>query len=238
MNGEMRPGVVLEVIDNKGSIKASVPGLFSKEDKEYLPPIVPWPSGGSLNSFSSPKILDEVWVIFFTDNPEQLFWLRKDSFSKSNGDYNKNSTKNIPGSSGGSFLDQPGVQIMANIESGADWATIYFDDGSGWIIKNQQAFIQLDQDGKILLSNGQPHGVIEINDDGISLGSADKSSHPAPLGDKVQEVFEQIIDLFKCIQVTASSSPYTMAISKIIEQKLPEFEEFPQYINSDYITLD
>lgn len=39
MNGEMRPGVVLEVVDNKGRIKASVPGLFSKEDQNCLPPI-------------------------------------------------------------------------------------------------------------------------------------------------------------------------------------------------------
>lgn len=181
---------------------------------------------------------DEVWVIFFTDNPEQLFWLRKDNFAKTNGTYSKNATKGVSGGKDGSIQDQPNVQIMANIESKAGWATIYFDDGSGWVIKNQQAIIQLNQDGKVIISNGQPHGTIEINDNGISIGSSGESLHPAPHGDKVQKLFENIIDLFKLIQSVADQSPYTKAISLAIEQKLPEFENDYQYINSDIVTLD
>ena len=238
MYGEMRPGVVLEIVNNQGLIKAEVPGLFNRADQENLPPIMPWPSGGSLNSFSTPKVQDEVWVIFFTDNPEQLFWLRKDNFSRDNITYGGDITNGVSGSAGGNIQDQPGVQILANIESKSDWATIYFDDGSGWVIKNQQAILQLDQEGNIRISNGQPHGTIEINDNGISLGSESESTHPAPLGDRVQELFESIIDMFQTIQIVASANPYTMSISKAIEQKLPNFENAPQYINSNFVTLD
>ena len=40
--GIIRPGIVLEVLDN-GIIKASAPGLFSySDDPEKMPPIFPW----------------------------------------------------------------------------------------------------------------------------------------------------------------------------------------------------
>ena len=40
--GTIRPGKVMEVLEN-GVIKASSPGLFSfTDDPEKLPPIMPW----------------------------------------------------------------------------------------------------------------------------------------------------------------------------------------------------
>ena len=53
INGIIRPGEILEVLEN-GKIKASAPGLFSEEDLENLPPIMPfWELIGShANTFS------------------------------------------------------------------------------------------------------------------------------------------------------------------------------------------
>ena len=95
-NGELRPGVVLEVLSVDGIIKASVPGLFSSRDQELLPPIYPFGVGAS-NTFSTPNIGDEVWVLSFTDNLQQLYWFRKDNFSENNG---KRSGKSPTGKEG------------------------------------------------------------------------------------------------------------------------------------------
>ena len=55
VNGTIRPGTVLEVLEN-GLIKASAPGLFSYvDDPKMLPPIMPWFIGNNSNSFSKLK---------------------------------------------------------------------------------------------------------------------------------------------------------------------------------------
>ena len=78
--GILRPGRVLEVLDN-GKIKATAPGLFNAQDQPLLPPILPFPSWHA-NSYSSPKVGDEVWVLNLMDNPLQLHWFRKDNFTE------------------------------------------------------------------------------------------------------------------------------------------------------------
>lgn len=232
-DGELRPGVILEVLSTDGVIKAKVPGLFSAVDQEVLPPIYPFCVGSS-NSFSTPNVGDECWVLFFHNNPEQLYWFRKDHFSTNNGDRNKMGSKKI----GGNIQDQTNVEVLSSRESGLGWATIYFSDGSGWIIQNQDAIMQLDPDGNILLSTGAPHGDIEISDDGIAIGTKGGAAHPACYGDRVADLFDNIINTLRAIQLASNSNPYTIAIGNAITKELSKYENDAEYIKSDYVTLD
>lgn len=236
LNGDLRPGTVLEVLDNTGNIKASAPGLFSSEDLEYLPPIRPFGVGGS-NNFSTPNVGDSIWVLSFTSNPEELFWFRRDDFSKNNSKFNHAATKNISGVSG-TIQSQKNVEVLSSRRSGTGWATIYFSDGTGWIVQNVDSVIQLDQDGNVKLSNGQPHGTIEINDNGICLGTSGEAEHPCPHGDKVAELFDNIIGTLNKISEAAKQSPYTTAIADAIDGHVKNYIENSQYINSDIVTLD
>lgn len=238
----MRPGTILEVLDSKGTIKAEVPGLFSSEDKDDLPPIYAFNISGS-NSFSSPNVNDEVWVLFFDNNPEELRWFRKDPFDQNNGGRNKSGSRAIDksGKSTGktsSVQDQKNVEILSNRECGSGWATIYFSDGTGWIVQNQEAIIQLDPEGNVMLTNGQAHGVVEINDNGISLGTSGGSAHPAPHGDKCAELYDKIIGTFLKISEAAKGSPYTTAIATAIDNDVPNYQNDSQFINSEIVTLD
>ena len=75
VNGEIRPGIVLEVLDEYGTIKGSCLGVFSDEDDPaMLPPIQQWPTSSG-SSFNQPKVNDPIWVLFFNDNPQELFSL-------------------------------------------------------------------------------------------------------------------------------------------------------------------
>ena len=79
--GTIRPGLVLEILED-GLIKASAPGLFSIiDDPNMLPPIMPWFIGNNSNAFSKLKQYDDVWIMNFSDNPQQLYWFRKDTIA-------------------------------------------------------------------------------------------------------------------------------------------------------------
>ena len=98
INGILRPGNILEVLDN-GKIKASAPGLFSAEDPlELLPPIMPFYElmGSHANSYSTPIVGEECWVLNMQDNPLQLYWFRKDDHIENNkGIFEEGGTENV-----------------------------------------------------------------------------------------------------------------------------------------------
>ena len=124
--GTIRPGTVLEVLED-GCIKATAPGLFSvADDPSMMPPIMPWFIGHNSNAFSKPKQYDDVWILNFADNPRQLYWFRKDTLFDNN-------ELVIPDSEN-KVVDEENVEIICNKDIGGDWATIYFSDGSGWVI--------------------------------------------------------------------------------------------------------
>ncbi len=196
--GTMRPGRVIEVLEN-GCIKVEAPGLFSEVDKETLPKVMPFFTG--TNSFSSLKVDDDVWVLNFDDNPLQLYWFRKDPV-----DLNGLNTKNL--------------EILCRRKTNTGWASIYFNDGSGWVINKDNSKVQIRKDGSIMLDSGSPYGKIDVTD-GISLGREGKSSHPASLGDEVQKCLEEIISALEIIRQSSNMSAYTKPIGVAL-QGIPE----------------
>lgn len=218
--GILRPGIVLEVLNN-GEIKASAPGLFSAEDLDKLPPIFPFPIGHA-NSFSAPTIGDEVWILNLIDNPLQLYWFRKDNY--------KINDKHI--------IEEENVEIICNRETDASWATIYFSDGSGWVIKNDDSIVQIDEHGDIILSKSSPHRTIHINDDNISIGSKGKSSHPAAYGDLVIDALNEIKDALKLMKTASLSNAFTKPISVAIGNVPEKLSMIIPRIESKHITID
>lgn len=220
-NGIIRPGIVIEVLENN-QIRAGAPGLFNREDKEKLPIIMPFPCFSHSNQYSQIHELDDVWIVNFSDNPLQLYWFRKDNVSD-----NK------------SILESgENVEILCNKESGSGWASIYFTDGSGWIIKNGFAIIQIRADGSILLDTGSPHRAIDINSNGISLGTAGSSEHPAAYGDVIQQLFQKIQITLNLVKQAANTSPYTKAIATAIGSTPTEMDKIIPNLVSPNVSLD
>jgi hypothetical protein len=201
INGTLRPGQVLEVLEN-GKIKASAPGLFSSQDQNNLPPIMPFfeLSSSHANSFSTPQVGDEVWVLNMSDNPLQLYWFRKD-------DHITNNSKIFE--EGGS----ENVEIICNRESGMSWATLYFSDGSGWVLRNDDSKLQIYPDGHIELGMNWPNRTINIDSKAIHLGNSEKE-HPACYGDETAEVLLKLCGVLEAVGMMAKVNPYTMHLSQ------------------------
>lgn len=220
--GTIRPGTVTTVFDN-GNIKASAPGLFSFiDDPEKMPPIMPWQIGSGCNSYTKPLVGDSVWIMNFSDNPLQLYWFRKDIASECD---------NID-------FSEKNVEVLCNRDMDGEWATIYLSDGSGWIISKGESIMQIRKDGSIQLNTGFKHRVIDINTQGISLGSEGKSAHPAVYGDVLGDILTLLVATLKRVQMVATPNPYTAAIGSILSVSLPSIESKIDKIMSPHVTLD
>lgn len=231
--GTIRPGIVLEVFED-GRIKASAPGLFNiVDDLDTLPPIMPWQIGSNCNSFSKPNQYDEVWIMNFLDNPLQLYWFRKDNISKCDNLTEPNELINVPAP-----LYEENVEILCNREVGGEWATIYFSDGSGWVIGKGESIIQISPKGNILLSTGFPNRCIDINCKNISIGSQNESAHPAAYGDVTVDVLVNLCSLLQQVALSSMANPYTTAIGTTLMQGLPGITNKIPDIMSMNVTID
>jgi hypothetical protein len=207
INAILRPGEILEVLEN-GKIKASAPGLFSDSDNPVLlPPIMPfWELMGSHpNIYSTPIVGDEIWVLNLTDNPLQLYWFRKDPHIDNNKDI---------------FLEagETPVEILCNIESGVGYASLFFSDGTGWVLKNDQSRLQIDANGDVIMTNGFPNRNMIINTNGVYLGvdldnlDDTEKTHPVTYADELMEVLNQLCGVLELTAIAAGANPYTMAL--------------------------
>ena len=222
VNGILRPGKILEVLEN-GRIKASAPGLFTTTDKDLNPPILPfWELIGShANTFSTPRVGDEIWVLNLTDNPMQLYWFRKDSHIENNEDiFKEGGIEN--------------VEVLCNRESGIGYATLYFSDGSGWVLRNDDSKLQIYPDGHIELGMNWPHRNIKIDSNAIHLGDG---AHPGCLGDETANLFMKICGLLEALGQAAQTTPYTMALAPILKLASNIKQDIPG-IMSTHVKLD
>lgn len=224
INGTLRPGSVLEVLEN-GKIKASAPGLFSSQDKDLVPPIMPfWEIiGGHANAFSTPTEGDEVWILNMTDNPLQLYWFRKDDHIDAN--------KKIFAEGG-----TENVEIICNRESGVGYATLYFSDGSGWVLRNDDSHLQIYPDGHIELGMNWPHRTIKIDPKAIHLGSGN-NEHPACYGDETAAILLKICGLLQALGKVAKMIPYTAALAPLFSMAKSIQEDIPG-IKSSHVKID
>lgn len=201
-NGTMRPGTIVKVIDNQGTIKVEAPGLFSiADDPDLLPNVYPLFLFGT-NSYSTPLKGDEVWVLNFSDNEQQLYWFRKD---------NLDDDKSL-------LTDQEGkIDILLHRDSYKGWGTLYFSDGSGWVISRDSSKINIDKDGNIHLSHPNPNRTISIGTSGISLGKKDKSDHTACFADQLIPILNSMTLQWSLLKEALKSSPYTIAAAECID---------------------
>lgn len=226
MNGIIRPGKVLEVVDNYGVVKCSAPGLFTEKDgAATLPPIYPLLQSSS-NTFTKPKAGDLVWILNFTDNKMELFYIRQNN-------YTEQLEELLTTDGGGKYCE-----VLCSVESGLSHAQLFFSDGSGWILKNDETIIQINPDGNILLEYPQAHRTIEISSNGISIGTKGGSAEPAVLGNKLEDVLNKIVILLKSLGDAAALNPYTAPLSTAIKSQIPGIENAIPEIASMNITID
>lgn len=229
IHATIRPGKVLEIVeDGAGAIKVSAPGLFTDADgTEVLPPVYPWPFGHHANAYSCPKVEDEVWVISFTDNPLQLHWVRKDDFPEN--------LKDLP------LADETqNLEVIVNREfEDSKWAILYFSNDDGWMMrKGEDGWINIRQDGSILLKTNFDKRIIDICEDSIALGTEGKAGDNAMLYSKWKEWADELLNQFKTtLMNAASANPYTANLAPAFQAVAAALQPKIDPIKSEHVTI-
>jgi len=228
IHATIRPGKVLEIVeDGAGQIKASAPGLFTDADgTEVLPPIYPWPFGHHANSYSCPKVDEEVWIISFTDNPLQLHWVRKDDFPEN--------LKDFP------LTDEAqNLEVVVNREfEDSKWAVLYFDNDDGWMMKkDEDGWINIRQDGSILLKTKHDKRIIDICEDSIALGTEGKAEDSAMLFSKWKEFADELCGDLDKLAKALNNNPYTAAAGAVLTPLIEPLKQKIAPVESKHVSI-
>lgn len=227
-NAELRPGIVKQVVDTIGTVRADVYGLFTSSDAEeigFLPPIKPLMMLGNRGSFSAPKIDDKIWVLSSNVDSRILYYIPYydiehmisliDAGSKPDGTLNidaeSEDTKEI-------------VEVLLNVDDDGKPVQILYNKEDQLIIWNNVSYIKL-LDGEIEICGEEGNSVINITKDKVILGKNDQKilngdDTVDSLNDIVSEI-DALYSIFMSILPTmvGSASPATvMGLSSVSSQ--------------------
>lgn len=217
-NCEMRPGKVIAVCNNYGTIKAVCCGLFSEDNIDNLPPIYPLLKISN-SYYCEPQIGDLIWVIFDTTNPLELFYIFQGDTFSNNGDILSRSIDS------GSILYRD-----TNSDSSLQW-----NDQEGWLMDQQDSRVQIDPNGDINISKEDKE--ININDNGIQITTGHNSS-PAVLGNELKIALQDLIEGLQNVSSVAKSHSITTGIGIALDAAILSFNSKLSNILSRNITID
>lgn len=175
INAEIRPGVIKEVVDTIGTIRADVYGLFTSEDAEeigHLPPIKPLTMLGNRGSFSTPHTDDKIWVISSNVDSRLLYYIP----------YFDNELMTDLITNGESLESATGedvtdvIEVLLNVDDDGQVAQILYNMENNLIIMNNLSSIKMYGDDKKIEICGEDGGsIISIEKDKVILGKEDQA---------------------------------------------------------------
>lgn len=222
-NCEVRPGVVLKVVNNYGAIKASAQGIFSEEDDpDLLPPIIPFIVPNA-TSFAMPHEGDPVWVWYFYDNPQELLYTFRCHVEGVNGNKLDNEYQD--------------VEIQMKRESDKGKVSVGYNDDDGYTVDNDGSKFNVDNDKHDIHIAHKDGTAISVGKDGISLGKDGGSQYKAVCGEELVKVLNKIKSALDAIKTSAAGSPYTVHIATALTPVLGQLNNFNSIL-SNKVTLD
>lgn len=225
INAEIRPGVIREVVDTIGTIRADVYGLFTSEDAEeigHLPPIKPMTMLGNRGSFSTPHTDDKIWVISSNVDSRLLYYIP----------YFDNELMTNLITNGESLESETGedvsdvIEVLLNVDDEGQVVQILYNLDNVLIIKNNASSIKMYGNEKKIEICGEDEGsIISIEKDKVILGKEDQAilngdDTSSLLKDILSEI-DALYGIFVSILPTmvSSASPATvMGLASVASQ--------------------
>lgn len=223
---DVRPGKVLRVEDNYGTVKASCCGIFAEtEDPELLPPAIPFFKTSS-TSFCSPHEDDKVLVWVNQNNPQQVYY----TFM---GNVEANDK---------SVLEQGNedVEIVAMRPHDEEEPSILvYTEEEGWKMKDIKTGITASDEDGVEISHNDRKFKVRVDDEGILLADdKEQRKEPAVLGDALEDVLNDIVDAISTIQQSSASDPYLASLSASLAPKVAAIKIGISKIKSKNVCLN
>lgn len=233
-NGEIRPGKVLSVVNSYGVVKASCCGLFSElDDTEKLPPVRPF-LRMSPTSYVKPNVGDDIWVMVFHDNPQELYYMFQGCSEKTNttylGDVDTDTSEQC--------------EILSKHGDDDSPAVVKYSDTEGWNVKCGETGMNVRPDNTVVVGNVSKENenfkgiVIDDNHINLCANNNTENTQPAVLGTELTKCLNNIVDLLMQVSASCKADPYTAHIAVAIESKMSQFVESIDPIKSKNVVLD
>lgn len=226
INAEIRPGVIKEVVDTIGTIRADVYGLFTSEDAEeigHLPPIKPLTMLGNRGSFSTPHTDDKIWVISSNVDSRLLYYIPYYDIEHMT-DLITNGEQ-LEGATGEDVSDV--VEVLLNVDDEGQVVQIFYNLDNVLIIKNNMSSIKMYGDDKKIEIYGDEDGdsIVTIESDKVILGKEDQAilngdDTSSLLKDILSEI-DALYGIFMSIlptMVSSASPPSVMGLASVSSQ--------------------
>ena len=226
INAEIRPGVIKEVVDTIGTIRADVYGLFTSENAEeigHLPPIKPLTMLGNRGSFSTPHTEDKIWVISSNVDSRLLYYIPYYDIEHmtdliTNGEQLESAT-------GEDVIDV--VEVLLNVDDDGQVVQILYNMDNNLIIKNNASYIKMYGNDKKIEIYGDEEGSssVTIEGDKVILGAEDQAvlngdDTSSLLKDILSEI-DALYSIFLSIlptMVSSASPPSVMGLASVSSQ--------------------
>lgn len=227
INAEIRPGVIKEVVDTIGTIRADVYGLFTSEDAEeigHLPPIKPLTMLGNRGSFSTPHTEDKIWVISSNVDSRLLYYIPYfDNELMTNLITNGESLESATGEDVSDV-----IEVLLNVDDEGQVVQILYNLDNVLIIKNNVSSIKMYGNEKKIEICGEDEGsIISIEKDKVILGKEDQAilngdDTSSLLKDILSEI-DALYGIFMSILPTmvSSASPATVMSLASVSSQIP-----------------
>lgn len=207
-------GVVLSHTDpdNRGRVKAYVPGVFSPStmDIDAMPWIYPL-TMSNYNSFSLQNSNSKIWVIILPDNPFGYFYIPYFELSEA--------TKSIISGD---------TDILLSRSTGSGHATIYYNNEDGIVAKKGSSKIDINKSGDVAMLSNSTN--VKIEGGHITIGKEGDGGEPMIMGDKLKTLLNNLSSGLQQTASKALSSPYTMPVGS-------ELQKVVQQLNEDITTI-
>lgn len=231
---EMRPGKVLAVVDDHGTIKASCAGVFSEdEDTGLLPPV--WQAPFIKSSrfyFAAPQVGDLIWVIINHDNPQELFYCFRDDVNDNSGELDSGPADAEIGMKRADPNDHSKTTLSVTYDTDNGYRIVNGDEkASGFNIDNTE-------DHDLHLDHSSGIG-LHLAKDKISLGSKGGSKYKAVCGEPLVSALDAIVQALQAI-ASSATQPHAAPIKAALEPLIPQLKMAVAQtkILSEKVTLD
>lgn len=224
---DCRPGRVLRVDDNYGTVRCSCEGWFDENaDPETLPPAGPF-FKTSTTSFSTPHEGDLLWVLVNTTNPQEVRWMFFGDASSNNGSTLSEGEN-----------DASDYEILSKRGEGEN---IKYSDKEGYSIESGSAKTNVSEEGIKMTTNGGDM-FNTMTGDHITMGregaaGPNNGVEPAVRGDHLVQCLNNIYDMLGAIADAAQPDPHTAAIAAAIKGRQQPLKSSIDPVKSEYVSL-
>jgi hypothetical protein len=231
-----------EVVDTNDPLKAGRVKIRVKTVFDEIPTdFIPWavPRNVDSDTFEKPFLGETVQVIFHLGDVQSPKWFRIRKADDSISDENYESLTILKDKD----LSKYGLDGKINIQYSAEEGLTFKLERNG-----SESEYTIRNDNTVLLRNGNSGKTIHLSEDGISIGSEDKSQQPAVVGDDNMEALQMLNDTIKdmtnhmnnqlqIIEQVASSSPYTKHLELPIKNYRTSLKSKIEGLHSDNDTF-